>query len=212
MRRLFLLGLTATMLLLALASAAAAEPPVTTVGQTPPVNSGYCSFPVYRSDVFALTTITKPDGTLITHIDRILTFTANGKTLTSNDHFTRFVDPTQPFLIDIAGHLIGVELPGRGPILLEVGHFILDVRNRAPPSSRPASTTPSTVTRRLSAPSSWPDADQNTIKEESHEGNRVPVTATRSRALSEESCRAATFVDHSGGCCLRECRPIESNF
>jgi hypothetical protein len=81
------------------------------------------------SDVFALTTITKPDGTLITHIDRILTFTANGKTLTSNDHFTRFVDPTQPFLIDIAGHLIGVELPGRGPILLEVGHFILDVRN-----------------------------------------------------------------------------------
>jgi hypothetical protein len=129
MRRLFLLMLSATLLLFALASAAAAEPPVTTVGQTSPVDSRYCSFPVYRSDVFALTTITKPDGTLITHIDRILTFTANGKTLTSNDHFTRFVDPTQPFLIDIAGHLIGVELPGQGPILLEVGHFILDVRN-----------------------------------------------------------------------------------
>ena len=131
MRRLFLLMLGTTMLLLAIASAAAAEPPMATVGQTSPVNSGYCSFPVLRSDEFALTTITKPDGTLITHIDRILTFTANGKTLTSNDHFTRFVDPLQPFLIDIAGHLIGIELPGQGPILLEVGHFIIDVRNPA---------------------------------------------------------------------------------
>src|SRR5207302_4315629 len=103
-RRLILLMLSVTVLLFALDSVAAAEPPVTTTGQTPPVNSRYCSFPVYRSDVFALTTITKPDGTLITHIDRILIFAANGKTLTSNDHFTRFVDLTQPFLIDIAGH------------------------------------------------------------------------------------------------------------
>jgi hypothetical protein len=133
MRRLFLLMLSSTLLLFALASAAAAEPPVTTVGQTSPVDSRYCSFPVYRSDVFALTTITKPDGTLITHIDRILTFAANGMTLTSNDHFTRFVDPTRPFLVDIAGHLIGVELPGQGPILLEVGHFILDARNPGSP-------------------------------------------------------------------------------
>ena len=97
------------------------------------MDSGYCSFPVYRSDVFRLTTITRPDGTLITHIDRVLTFTANGKTLTSNDHFTRFVDPAQPFLIDIAGHLIAIELPGQGPILLEVGHFILDARNPSAP-------------------------------------------------------------------------------
>ncbi len=133
MRRLILSVLSATVLLFALASAAGAEPPAVVTGQTPQVNSGYCSFPVYRSDVFALTTITKPDGTLITHIDRILTFTANGKTLTSNDHFTRFVDPTRPYLIDIAGHLIGVELPGQGPILLEVGHFILDVRNPGSP-------------------------------------------------------------------------------
>ena len=128
MHRLILLMLSAV-LLFVLASAAAAEPPVVVTGQTPLVNSGYCSFPVYRSDVFKLTTIAKPDGTLITHIDRVLTFTANGKTLTSNDHFTRFVDPTRPYLIDISGHLIGVELPGQGPILLEVGHFILDVRN-----------------------------------------------------------------------------------
>ena len=129
MHRVILLMLSATVLLFVLASAAAAEPPVVVTGQTPSVNSGYCSFPVYRSDVFKLTTIPKPDGTLITHIDRVLTFTANGKTLTSNDHFTRFVDPTQPYLIDIAGHLISVELPVQGPILLEVGHFILDVRN-----------------------------------------------------------------------------------
>jgi hypothetical protein len=132
-RRLILSVLSATVLLFALASAAGAEPPVVVTGQTPQVNSGYCSFPVYRSDVFKLTTITKPDGTLITHIDRVLTFAANGKTLTSNDHFTRFVDPAQPFLIDIAGHLIGVELPGQGPILLEVGHFILDVRSPGSP-------------------------------------------------------------------------------
>jgi hypothetical protein len=129
MRRLALLVSSAIVLLFALASAAAAEPPVVVTGQTPSVNSGYCSFPVYRSDVFKLTTIAKPDRTLITHIDRVLTFTANGKTLTSDDHFTRFVDPTQPFLVDISGHLISVELPGQGPILLEVGHFILDVRN-----------------------------------------------------------------------------------
>jgi hypothetical protein len=111
------------------ASAASAEPPTVITGQTPPVDSGYCSFPVLRSDVFRLTTITKPDGTLITHIDRVLTFATNGKTLQSNDHFTRFVEPAQPYLIDIAGHLIGVELPGEGPILLEVGHFILDARH-----------------------------------------------------------------------------------
>ena len=129
MHRLILLMLSATVLLFVLASAAAADPPVVVTGQTPSVNSGYCSFPVYRSDVFKLTTIAKPDGTLITHIDRVLTFTANGETLTSNDHFTRFVDPTQPYLIDITGHLIRVELPGQGPILLEVGRFILDVRN-----------------------------------------------------------------------------------
>jgi hypothetical protein len=133
MRRLILSVLSATVLLFALASAAGAEPPVVVTGQTPQVNSGYCSFPVYRSDVFKLTTITKADGTLITHIDRVLTFAANGKTLTSNDHFTRFVDPTQPYLIDIAGHLIGVVLPGQGPILLEVGHFILDLRNPSSP-------------------------------------------------------------------------------
>src|SRR5207247_4542484 len=134
MRRLVLLVSSGIVMLLALASAAAADPPVVVTGQTPLVNSGYCSFPVYRSDVFKLTTIAKPDGTLITHIDRVLTFTANGKTLTSDDHFTRFVDPTQPYLIDIAGHLISVELPGQGPILLEIVHFILDVRHPSSPA------------------------------------------------------------------------------
>jgi hypothetical protein len=133
MRRLVVLVSSAILVLLAFASAAAADPPVVVTGQAPPVNSGYCSFPVYRSDVFKLTTITKPDGTLITHIVRVLTFSANGKTLTSNDHFTRFVDPARPYLIDIAGHLISVELPGQGPILLEVGHFILDARNPGSP-------------------------------------------------------------------------------
>jgi hypothetical protein len=133
MRRLWILMVSAVMSLLAFASAAAAQAPVVVTGQTPPVDSGYCSFPVLRSDAFRLTTIPKPDGTLITHIDRVLTFTANGKTLTSDDHFTRFVDPAQPSLIDIAGHLISVELPGDGPILLEVGHFVLDARNPSAP-------------------------------------------------------------------------------
>ncbi len=129
----FPIFILSTIVLLMCAPAASAEPPSVIHGQTAPVNSGYCSFPVYRSDVFKLTTITKPDGTLITHIDRTLTFAANGRTLTSDDHFTRFVDPAQPFLIDIAGHLIGVELPGEGPVLLEVGHFIVDARNPGTP-------------------------------------------------------------------------------
>ena len=122
-----------TLVLFVGASVASAEPPTVIEGQTQPVNSGYCSFPVLRSDQFKLTTITKRDGTLITHIDRVLTFSANGRTLTSDDHFTRFVDPAQPFLIDIAGHLIAVKLPGQGPILLEVGHFTIDVRDPAAP-------------------------------------------------------------------------------
>ena len=133
MRRLPVLILSSIVLLLAFVSPAGAEPPVKVVGQTSPVDSRFCSFPVLRSDAFALTTITKPDGTLITHIDRVLTFTANGKSLTSNDHFTRFVDPAQPFIVDIAGHLIGVVLPGQGPILQEVGHFIIDARNPGAP-------------------------------------------------------------------------------
>jgi hypothetical protein len=132
MRRLRLLVPSSIFLLLALASVASAEPPVTVVGQTQPVNSGYCSFPVLRSDQFKLTTITKPDGTLITHIDRVLTFTANGKTLTGDDHFTRFVDPAQPWLVDVAGHVISVRLPGsEGPVLQEVGHLIVDARTGA---------------------------------------------------------------------------------
>ena len=132
MRRLHLLVPSSIVLLLAFASAAGAEPPVTVIGQTQPVNSGYCSFPVYRSDEFKLTTITKPDGTLITHIDRVLTFTANGKTLTSNDHFTRFVDPARPWLVDVAGHVISVKLPGgQDPILREIGHLIIDARTGA---------------------------------------------------------------------------------
>jgi len=106
---------------------------VVVTGQTPAVDRHFCAFPVYRSDVFKLTTITKPDGTLITHIDRALTFAANGKSLTSDDHFTRFVDPAQPYLIDIAGRLIGIELPGSGPVLLEVGHFVLDMRHPSAP-------------------------------------------------------------------------------
>ena len=133
MRRLFLTVSCSVVAFLALAGAASAEPPVVVTGQAPAVDSHYCSFPVYRSDVFKLTTIMKPDGTLITHIDRLLTFTANGKSLTSNDHFTRFVDPGQPYLIDIAGHLIGIELPGQGPLLLEVGHFVLDMRHPSAP-------------------------------------------------------------------------------
>lgn len=132
MRRIQVLILS-TLVLLVGASAASAEPPTVIEGQTPPADSGYCSFPVLRSDQFKLTTITKPDGTLITHIDRVLTFRANGRTLTSNDHFTRFVEPARPFLIDIAGHLIAVELPGEGPILLEVGHFIVDARSPGAP-------------------------------------------------------------------------------
>jgi hypothetical protein len=128
MRRLLVLVSSAIVVLLAFATAAAADPPVVVTGQTPQVDSHYCPFRVFRSDVFKLTTITKPDGTLITHIDRVLTFTANGKSLTSDDHFTRFVDPAQPYLIDIAGHLISVKLPGQDPLLLEVGHFILDAR------------------------------------------------------------------------------------
>ena len=133
MRRFVLTLSCSVVAFLAVAGGAAAESPVVVTGQTPAVDSHYCSFPVYRSDVFKLTTITKPDGTLITHIDRVLTFSANGKTLTSDDHFTRFVDPAQPYLIDIAGHLIGVELPCDGPILVEVGHFILDMRNPSAP-------------------------------------------------------------------------------
>ena len=133
MRRFALTLSCAVVAFLALAAGASADAPVVVTGTTPAVDSHYCSFPVYRSDVFKLTTITMPDRTLITHIDRVLTFTANGKTLTSNDHFTRFVDPAQPYLIDIAGHLIGIELPGSGPLLLEVGHFVLDMRNPSAP-------------------------------------------------------------------------------
>jgi hypothetical protein len=134
MRRLFLLVSSAISVLLAFASVAAGEPPVKgDFPPTPPRNSGYCSFPVLRSDEGSTTTITKPDGTQIVHIDRLLTFTANGKSLTSNDHFTRFIDPAQPFIVDAAGHVISVEVPGQGAILLEVGRIVFDARNPGVP-------------------------------------------------------------------------------
>ena len=69
-------------------------------GAAQPVNSGDCSPPVYRSGVSELTTINKPDRTFITHSDRLLTFTANGNTFTTDDRFTRFAGPKHPCLIN----------------------------------------------------------------------------------------------------------------
>lgn len=125
--------IAAITLLLSLASVAAAAPPLRFPFADPQVDSGLCSFPVLRSGTGTITSIAKPDGTAIVQIDRVLTFTANGKTLTSNDHFTRFFDPTQPTLLDLAGHVTSVHVPGQGAILLEVGRIIFDATNPASP-------------------------------------------------------------------------------
>ena len=133
MRRLLAGTSSGIVLLLLLASVAAAEPPLKFPFADPPVDSGLCSFPVLRSGTGTITSVTKPDGTAIVQIDRVLTFSANGKTLTSNDHFTRFFDPTQPTVLDLAGHVTAVQVPGQGAILLEVGRIIFDAANPGPP-------------------------------------------------------------------------------
>ena len=81
-------------------SAASVEQRPAIGGAARPVNSGCCSFPVYRSGVSELTNDQRARQDFITHSDRLLTFTANGNTFTTDDRFTQFIGPKQPSLID----------------------------------------------------------------------------------------------------------------
>jgi hypothetical protein len=68
-----------------------------------------------------------PDGTQIWHIHRYSTFSANGKTLTSDATFTRFLDPSQPDLINDSGTIFSVQVPGEGAVFMQAGKLHLDL-------------------------------------------------------------------------------------
>ncbi len=58
------------------------------------------------------------------NIRRVSTSTANGKSLSSLADFTRFFDASQPLLVNDAGLIESVEIPGEGAVFLQAGKLI----------------------------------------------------------------------------------------
>jgi hypothetical protein len=86
-----------------------------------------CGFAIAESATGEIDKTIFPDGSQIWHIHRLSTFSANGKTLTSDANFTRFLDPTQPNLINDSGTIVSVQIPGEGAVYMQVGKLYLDL-------------------------------------------------------------------------------------
>ena len=89
---------------------------------------GLCSFPVAEVLTGQIDKTIFSDGSQIWHIHRLSTWSANGKSVTSNADFTRFIDPSQPNLIDDSGAIINVQVPGYGDIYMQTGKLHLDLQ------------------------------------------------------------------------------------
>lgn len=84
-----------------------------------------CGYPIIEAVTGEIDKTIFADGSQIWNIHRVSTFTANGKTLSSLGEFTRFFDPTQPLLVNDAGLIESVEIPGEGAVFLQAGKAIL---------------------------------------------------------------------------------------
>jgi hypothetical protein len=86
-----------------------------------------CGFAIAESATGEVDKTIFPDGSQIWHIHRYSTFSANGKTLTSDANFTRFLDPAQPTLINDSGTIFSVQIPGEGAVFMQAGKLYLDL-------------------------------------------------------------------------------------
>lgn len=127
LRPIVLAGIAAAAL--AVPQLAAAQPPI---HQTVPLSitfpdAGFCSFAVYEVVNAQIDKTIFSDGSQIWHVHRLSTFSANGKTLTSNADFTRFIDPAQPNLINDSGSIFNIQVPGYGAIFMQTGKLMQDL-------------------------------------------------------------------------------------
>jgi hypothetical protein len=89
-------------------------------------DTSLCGFPIAESATGEIDKAIFADGTQTWHVHRYSTFAANGKTLTSNANFTRFIDPSEPQLVDDSGTIFSVQIPGEGAVFMQAGKLLLD--------------------------------------------------------------------------------------
>jgi hypothetical protein len=65
------------------------------------------------------------------HVDFLGRLSANGKTLTDNDHFTAMFDPTTT-VQKIVGTVFNIQAPGVGNLLVDSGNLIFDFSTTPP--------------------------------------------------------------------------------
>jgi hypothetical protein len=113
---------------LMVAALAAADPPT---HQTVPisfsiVDHSLCGFAINETAAGEIDMTIFSNGLQIWHIHRFSTFSANGRTLTSNANFTRFIDPNEPQLVNDSGTIFNVQIPGEGAVFMQAGKLLLD--------------------------------------------------------------------------------------
>lgn len=116
-----------------------------------------CGFAIAESATGEIDKTIFPDGSQIWHIHRYSTFSANGKTLTSDANFTRFLDPTQPNLINDAAPSSASRSRARAPSSCRP-ESSSSTTQPARSTSTPAPPNSSTTTPPPSAPTSATDA------------------------------------------------------
>ena len=134
MRRLFVaLGLGFAVLMFA--AVAAAAPPTkqsSTFSQSFVGNTDTCpGISINGSSTETDTTITFSATSVQIHVDFLGTLSANGKTVTDNDHFTIMVDPTTT-VEKVVGTTFNIQAPGVGNLLLDAGNLIFDFSTDPP--------------------------------------------------------------------------------
>jgi hypothetical protein len=90
------------------------------------VDHSLCGFAIDESATGEIDMTIFSDGHQIWHVHRLSTFSANGKTLSSNANFTRFIDPNAPQLVNDSGTIFNVQIPGEGAVFLQAGKLLLD--------------------------------------------------------------------------------------
>jgi hypothetical protein len=89
-------------------------------------DTSLCGFPIAESATGEIDQTIFDDGSQTWHVHRYSAFSANGKTLTSNANFTRFIDPSKPQLVDDSGTIFSVQIPGQGVVFVQAGKLLLD--------------------------------------------------------------------------------------
>lgn len=90
-------------------------------------DTSLCGFPITETVTGEIDKTIFPDGSQIWNIHRVTVFSANGNSLYSLGDFTRFLDPSQPNLINDSGLIESVQIPGEGAVFMQAGKLYQDL-------------------------------------------------------------------------------------